>query len=746
MTRRGGAGKVWLGPGRSLTLAKLIKSGGAGSVYLLGDSPQQVAKLYHAHLNRALYQRKIDAMLRLSPELPDQVENGKRYVQIAWPQAPLQDASGNFIGFVMPALDIRRTAELEEILLERQARAAGLPTGLGARITLAANLSAVIAALHRQRHYVVDLKPVNLRFYRDSLYIAMLDCDGFSIQGETERFPAQQFTADYLAPEFQARGPETAGEESQDRFALAVVIFQLLNFGIHPFSGKPADGKVPTDLAGRIRAGYYAYGGKPNRRIAPNPTSGHAMMPAALRGMFDQAFSGPGDPRPTAAEWAQALRGYALRHAGGLQACAVDSSHQHFSGFPCAACARASLIASAAASSAKMPKGTARKALGGRRGPRAAPQQQQQGPLPLPTAQYNVGHIFFAAVAVVVSIVIALLLWPDKERESMARPLQVAGESSTGQNVAWRREVREDEIGTGIALATARADVRAVADAARNGRYEDVKLILRRLHEGEGLLGGKSQAEHVSAYADTLAYLAYRNLMQGRSASAATAEIELVIDHYRDRLVKAPRAHYVARELGMYHLVQREPQAASAFFTQAIWGSSLDPDAWHGMAAAAWHTEGEAAALVYYAVALHLASATRASNDRSGLLYQPTLDRALPPGRWRALGAAAVSLAQAIGSAQELQERAASVDAALMERLPVRVGHASRPAQRTTVAVRATLDRLGEPIRLAVTRSSGARALDEAALAAAAGWNYFPALKDGRLSAGAVDLDVAIDP
>ncbi|MCP3025308.1 hypothetical protein, partial [Cupriavidus basilensis] len=233
MSARSGR-KVWLDRKRSLTLGRLVKSGGAGSVFLLAEAPAQVAKLYHDHMDLASYQRKIDAMLRLSPELPDQVENGKCYVQIAWPQAPLQNGRGRFIGFAMPVLDIQHTAELEEVLQERQARAAGLPTGLGAKITLAANLSGVIAALHQQHHYVVDLKPVNLRFYRDSLYIAMLDCDGFSIQGESERFAAQQFTADYLAPELQDGGLTAAGEEAQDRFALAVVIFQLLNFGIHP--------------------------------------------------------------------------------------------------------------------------------------------------------------------------------------------------------------------------------------------------------------------------------------------------------------------------------------------------------------------------------------------------------------------------------------------------------------------------------------------------------------------------------
>lgn len=57
-----------------------------------------------------------------------------------------------------------------------------------------------------------------------------------ALRGGGERFPAGQFTAEYLAPEFQKTGkvPEKQ-EEWQDRFALAVILFQLLNFGLHPY-------------------------------------------------------------------------------------------------------------------------------------------------------------------------------------------------------------------------------------------------------------------------------------------------------------------------------------------------------------------------------------------------------------------------------------------------------------------------------------------------------------------------------
>jgi hypothetical protein len=343
---------VVTGQGTRVVLGKLIKSGGAGSVYRMRELPAQVAKLYHPNQDHAHYERKVAAMLELTPQLPDLSADGKRIVQIAWPQTPIRDTRGRFMGFLMPAVDVDATSELECILQEKQARREGLPTGLGPKVTLAANLSAVIAELHRQRHYVVDLKPVNLRFYRQALYMAMLDCDGFSIQGKGERFDAPQYTPDYLAPEFHARTLTAAGEAQQDRFALAVVVFQLLNFGIHPFTGRPASEKVPTDIPSRIAGRWYAYGLRANRELAPVPSSGHATMPPEVRHLFDRAFESTGGTRPPADEWAAVLREYAQRSSGKVTPCARNHAHQHFAGLECAQCGREKLIAGAHAAAA----------------------------------------------------------------------------------------------------------------------------------------------------------------------------------------------------------------------------------------------------------------------------------------------------------------------------------------------------------------------------------------------------------
>ncbi|WP_152598671.1 hypothetical protein [Janthinobacterium sp. RA13] len=577
-------GKIWLDKVRTLVLGKLIKSGGAGSVYLLPGAPAQVAKLYHPHLDRAANRRKLEAMLELSPELPDQLENGKRYVQIAWPQAAVFDGQGGFAGFVMPLLDMAQTAELEQIMQERQARAAGLPTGLGPKLTLAANLAAVIDALHQQQHYVVDLKPVNLRFYRDSLYIAMLDCDGFSIQGHAERFPAEQFTADYLAPEFQRKGMPAGMEMAQDRFALAVVIFQLLNFGIHPYSGRPGNAQVATDIPGRIRDGCYAYGIKRHKQLAPNATSGHALMPPELRAMFDRAFSpSPKPQRPSAADWAQLLRGYAQRSGGKLVVCTANPEHQHFAGQGCAACARDKVIGAAAQASVQAQQmQLQQQSLPPQRSTRGAHHTapgQMPVRLPAGSGQANAVGISGKGWAVVVLLIVLFLIgftaWTSSPDEAKAKAsLQAQADQAAGLEVfRWRTRKT-----AGFQPSDARKAVRSMSQAVSKGDDDAVTRGLQLLYRaGEG---------KPSTYAgDPMRVRLRTTLMEGLGSMPGYAP-ELS-DTYLDNLQADPRDYLAAAAMGRMYLSLDEPQAARQYFEQAVWARPTDGVAWLGIAATA---------------------------------------------------------------------------------------------------------------------------------------------------------------
>lgn len=380
---------------REVRLGKLIKSGGAGSVYFLADDPTRVAKIYHSHIDTGYYQRKIGAMLAHRPQIPAPA-GGESVVQLAWPDYILFDERRRVTGFAMPVLDTRRSIELEYILQARQAKAHNLPDGIGAKVSLACNLATLVSALHARQHRVIDMKPVNLRFYRDSLYVALLDCDGFSIQGDGERFPAGQFTPDYLAPELQHVGKiAREQEETQDRFALAVIVFQLLNHGIHPYSGRPQTAKVPDDLPGRIAANCYAYGITAAKNMLPVPASTHHLLPGELRQLFDRAFSGTPARRPTADEWAQVLRPYALRSTQKIILC--DRKHQHFAGMPCLVCAREKQVAEGVKQAKQQQKAqaaqqaqTARRAAAQTAGvrPQPAPVRRQAQVTPVATAPY----------------------------------------------------------------------------------------------------------------------------------------------------------------------------------------------------------------------------------------------------------------------------------------------------------------------------------------------------------------------
>lgn len=331
-------------------LGQLIGQGGAGSVYLSSELPGSVIKIYgpsNSAKDLESYARKLEAMLEVPPDLVDlgldgqpynRFRGGEQFVQIAWPTSTVHDIRGNFLGYVMPSVVTAGTASLESVMDDRDAQQLGMSIGIGHRVTLAAQLAKVISQLHAVGHYLVDLKPVNLNFYKKTLFMAILDCDGFSICGKKGRFEASQHTEDYLAPEFQATGDPNRDPQAQDRFGLGVIIFRLLNLGIHPFAGRPLDNSVPNEQQEKIAQRLYPYGLTPHARVAPLVKSVHECIPDDLRVMFDKTFIGKPAQRPPAKEWADILETYARRQSGRIVQCASVPAHWHFAGMACSQC------------------------------------------------------------------------------------------------------------------------------------------------------------------------------------------------------------------------------------------------------------------------------------------------------------------------------------------------------------------------------------------------------------------------
>ena len=324
-------------------LLPIGKSGGAGEVFAIEDRPGLVAKIYHdaTRPEQLLhYARKTGWMIRNHPDLPPIPPEYRSVVQLAWPVAQVMRGSA-FAGFVMEKIDFARTLEMDFLLSHRQAAGEGFEVDFGKLVTVCYNLATLIECLHGKRIAVVDLKPINLKVYKSELYVSILDCDGFHIYADTFVSRAPQVTPEYLAPEYHDR-PVTR-PEAQDGFALATIIFRLLNYGIHPYAGIASGRRdYPSELAGRIRQGLYPYGQTALAGVRPAPASVHECLPAPLRALFDRAFTAHAGARPAAREWLAVLGAYAGRDSTAMARCGLG--HLQFAGLPCPTCRRAQLL------------------------------------------------------------------------------------------------------------------------------------------------------------------------------------------------------------------------------------------------------------------------------------------------------------------------------------------------------------------------------------------------------------------
>jgi DNA-binding helix-hairpin-helix protein with protein kinase domain len=335
---------VWPeGQSELVELTAIGKSGGAGEVFTIEDKPGYVAKLYHATTQEAQlahYAEKIRWMIRNKPELPEIPAEYQGIVQLAWPVALVMKGS-RFAGFVMEKIDFDRTMELDYLLTRRQAAGEGFEADFGKLVTLCYNLASIINCLHSKKIAVVDLKPINLKVYKSELYVSIMDCDGFHIYSDSFVSEAPQVTPEYLAPEFHDRA--VTHPEAQDWFALATIIFRLLNFGIHPYAGIAAGRyPYPTELPGRIKVGLYPYGKSAHKNVRAVPASVHECFPDSIRELFDRSFATAAVGRASAHEWAAVLSSFANKSAGQMSKCKND--HLHFLGKPCPTCLREAII------------------------------------------------------------------------------------------------------------------------------------------------------------------------------------------------------------------------------------------------------------------------------------------------------------------------------------------------------------------------------------------------------------------
>lgn len=319
--------------GQSGTLYELsnrISSGTEGEIYEIKGMPKVLAKIYKAETLSGRGPSSIRSKIEYMCLNPIQrIERGVRPV-FAWPLEPLF-SNGRFAGCVIPKI-----GGMESII---SAYTQPFQESLFPRYTwryaasIARNLAAATAFLHAQNVIKGDWNPKDI-LVDGSCILAFVDCDSFDLSLRASgKYKCAVVWPDTLAPELQGKDPTSAKfTKESDCFALAVLVFQLLMEGFHPF-GAPLEGSsnpTPDNIAkGRCA---FVDGSIPTPPGAPDPR----ILPEDIMSLFFRCFSCTiGDVttgraariRPTAVEWAAALDRLVARLSSDSERCA--SGHVH---------------------------------------------------------------------------------------------------------------------------------------------------------------------------------------------------------------------------------------------------------------------------------------------------------------------------------------------------------------------------------------------------------------------------------
>ncbi|MEP7338271.1 MAG: tetratricopeptide repeat protein [Acidobacteriota bacterium] len=299
-------------------MGRQIGTGGEGTVYEIQDRADLVAKIYHEPPSPEKAE-KLLALARIGAE--------RLFNLSAWPADVLSDQvpanDGNIVGFVM-----RRIGQAEEVhaLHSPKSRLQKFPEASWAfLIYAAANIARAISVMHEHGFVVGDVNPKNILVTRKAT-ITLLDCDSFQVTAEGKTYRCEGGFPEYTPPELQGVAfRDVERNEHHDCFGLAVVIFQLLFLGRHPFSGRfSGEGEMPLERA--IAESRFAYGSDANlRQMQPPPgTLAMTAISKPLVNLFHRAFLSA--DRPSASEWIEPLETLAKS----LKRCAMHSGHHFF--------------------------------------------------------------------------------------------------------------------------------------------------------------------------------------------------------------------------------------------------------------------------------------------------------------------------------------------------------------------------------------------------------------------------------
>lgn len=333
--------------GKIYTTEKELSHGGEGTIYTVQGDSSIVIKQYHAKNTantpekRAALEKKLIAMV----EDTDFDFHCNGVLRFAWPSDLVYDTNGTFVGFVMPY--VRDAYGFHELWgAERQRKFKHYDYQRS--IAVSFNLAQAINYVHDHGYVMGDLNVKNFLFDK-MCNVIVLDVDSFDLSDKLSdpRCKCCVGTPNYLAPELQIGGdlsrPSAKFTRESDCFSMALLIFQFLMDGAHPFNAPKID--TGTDYCSSsgfvsmqkdIASGSCPYVRQNTGKQVPPYAPDFNMLPAALQKLFQRTFDYTQDTamraihnRPTAAEFAFVLHQFYTRTD--KITCSVNPRHIYLS-------------------------------------------------------------------------------------------------------------------------------------------------------------------------------------------------------------------------------------------------------------------------------------------------------------------------------------------------------------------------------------------------------------------------------
>jgi DNA-binding helix-hairpin-helix protein with protein kinase domain len=282
--------------GNVITIGKMIGKGGEGTVYEVKGKPGTVIKIYH----------KVDEERSKKIKLMTKLKNENLLKYTAWPTETVKDESGKVIGFLMPSVSGKEV----HILYSPKNRLNEFDhVSIPFLIHSAANIARAFAVVHNSGQVIGDVNHGNILVSKDGT-IKLIDCDSFQIGRNGNLFLCKVGVGTHQPPELQSKSlSNQIRTTNHDLFGLAIIIFQLLFMGRHPFSGQFI-GNIEMPIEKAIEQYRFAYGKNAKQRQIKQPpgTLPLDFYSKELANLFEKAFSQASTHnRPKAVEWIEAL-------------------------------------------------------------------------------------------------------------------------------------------------------------------------------------------------------------------------------------------------------------------------------------------------------------------------------------------------------------------------------------------------------------------------------------------------------